>query len=230
MSWKGGSTRLQASARRISHTARIRSARGAFTAMYCAQPRAWRTTFPLPICALDSNSRWTGPLGLGRGGAKEQRGEVDQVVAPNRPVVNAGRLDCRGLQRLCPEPGHEPAVGLDQIVLRAARDPEEPWRDLGVHAREHPVKLVVNDGRAEPAYPGEHVRVIEPDDEALPPAHREPRDRAILAPCRNPVSGLHLGHDLRQQSRTEEPKVAADIRLIVPLPESARHKAEVPVA
>jgi hypothetical protein len=50
---------------------------------------------------------------------------MDQVVAPRRPVVDAGRPDCHGSHALRLEPGNEPLGGREAAVARGARHPKE---------------------------------------------------------------------------------------------------------
>ena len=53
---------------------------------------------------------------------EEQRGQVDEVVAPGEPAVQAGSLDLGDGQAAGVEEGDEAAVGLEQAVLVAAGD------------------------------------------------------------------------------------------------------------
>jgi hypothetical protein len=58
-------------------------------------------------------------------GLEEEWGEVDEVVAPREPDVGSWGFDGGGVQAVGAGPGDEVAVGLEELVVGAAGDPEE---------------------------------------------------------------------------------------------------------
>jgi hypothetical protein len=56
---------------------------------------------------------------------KEKRREVNEVVAPDQPGVEAGSFDLRHRHLFCLEEIDQLAIGLDEIVFGSASDPQK---------------------------------------------------------------------------------------------------------
>ena len=56
---------------------------------------------------------------------EEKRGEVNQVVTPDQPCMKAWGFNLRDRHLFCLEEVDQFAIGLDERVLSAARDPEK---------------------------------------------------------------------------------------------------------
>ena len=77
----------------------------------------------------------------------------------------------------------ELAIGLDEPVLRAAGDPQQPQPvvGLGVETGERGLVFLGQAAGAEGADPGEAIERVEPHEQRLGAAHREAGDGARLA-------------------------------------------------
>src|SRR5882757_3347250 len=64
---------------------------------------------------------------------EEQRCEVDQVVAPDHPGVAARRFDDRDRNLLLLQPTGEGAVRRNEVIVRAAGDPQQLQPVLLLH-------------------------------------------------------------------------------------------------
>src|SRR5438270_10297029 len=93
---------------------------------------------------------------------EEERGEMNQVVAPHEPRVQAGSFNLRDRHLLCLEEIHRLAIGLDQIVFGTAGNPEKAQLGgLRIERRQLLGVVEIVARGAEPADPGELAGVSE---------------------------------------------------------------------
>lgn len=133
--------------------------------------------------------------------AKQQRCEVQEVVAPDEPGVLAGGFDGGDGEAFGFGPGGEIAVRLHECVAGPAGYPEEFQAGFlrGIGAGERGQMLVevsFVDCGAEAGDVGELVGVIEADVEAFEAAHGEAGNGVVVAAMRDVVLALDGGHDL----------------------------------
>ena len=148
---------------------------------------------------------------------EQERSEMNQVVAPDEPGVEAGSLNLRDRHLLCLEVLDEFAVGFDEIVFRAAGDPEKAKIGcLRVQRRQLLSVIEIVDRRTKAADPGELAGVGEADFEAFQATHREAGDGAIVAVFGDVVFGLDTRHHFGEQRLGKEIRIVIDCRGVVP--------------
>ena len=119
-------------------------------------PRRWRPPLPCACCCCSrwttrshairwssSPCSWSGPErsslphppGRLLRRLEQQRSKVDEIVLPDNPGVDAGRLHIGDRHALRLQPVDQPVVGLAQGVFRAAGNPQQTQvRGLGIDA------------------------------------------------------------------------------------------------
>ncbi len=161
---------------------------------------------------------------------EEERGEVDEVVAPDHPGVHAGGFDGGDGHVFGFEEGDELAVGFEEMVFGAAGDPEElEVGGFGVEGGEAgPVDAGGGGGEADDV--GELIGVVEAGGEGLEAAHGEAGDGAVFAFFGGVVLGLDAGEDLGEEGLGVEVGVFGDGVGGAPGVEAAEDEAHVAVA
>src|SRR5262252_7234748 len=128
---------------------------------------------------------------------KQARREAGELATPEHPGVRSRRFDRRVLHAFAGEPLHELAVDIDERIVDAAGDPQEPQIRVGfgIEPGKRRFEFGIDPTGAECADPRKSVQMIETGEQSLRSTHGQAGDGARAPVGGDAVRVLDPGND-----------------------------------